>query len=230
MSDIHTALVAVQGEIRAAHKSGENKFDHYAYAKLEDFMDQAKAVLAKHKLALVISTEEVLSLDIRTTKGGGTEHAARVKIRGQLIHASGDSMGVMGFGEGQDRGDKAIYKAITGAKKYLIAGLLAIPTTDDPEADETVGLSTATGKVAKVASATGVVKDKKPDWSKEQVDEAGALRALLIRLGGDPADEEVKALKSRMKYDDPQTVIDEMGKLRDKWIDIAEAAREEAAK
>jgi len=34
---------------------------------------------------------------------------------------------------GQDRGDKAIYQAMTGAKKYGYAMLFSLPTTDDPE-------------------------------------------------------------------------------------------------
>jgi hypothetical protein len=41
-------------------------------------------------------------------------------------------------GEGQDAGDKGIYKAITGAQKYALMKAFMIPTGDDPEADSGV--------------------------------------------------------------------------------------------
>jgi hypothetical protein len=40
-------------------------------------------------------------------------------------------------GEGQDAGDKAVYKAMTGALKYCLLKTFLIPTGDDPERDET---------------------------------------------------------------------------------------------
>lgn len=218
---IHQALAAAQAEMRSAQKSGKNTFDKYEYAKLEDFMDVAKPVLAKHGLAITFGTDEIHTLDDRSTKNGGVEHAVRVRVVATLIHESGATIAVYGYGEGQDRADKASYKAITGARKYAIAGLLAIPTTDDPEADETVGLARG-----KVATATGETKSKIPAWTADQSTEAGAIRQAIINLGGDPADAEVKLLKTRMKYDDPQDVLDAMFKLRAKWEDIAEAARE----
>jgi hypothetical protein len=140
---IAVALVAAQTDIKAAHKSGDNKFDRYRYSKLEDFFDAAKPVLAKHGLALVIGNPSVHVLPERATKAGGSEHACQVCITATLIHVSGEWLRIATYGEGQDRADKSIYKAITGAKKYALAGLLAIPTTDDPEADEQVGQSAA---------------------------------------------------------------------------------------
>lgn len=202
---IHQALVAAQAEVRSAHKSGDNKFDKYQYAKLEDFLDSAKPILAKHGLSLVMSTESAESLPDRTTKNGGVEHAVRVKIKGVLYHESGATIEAFGYGEGQDRADKSIYKAITGGKKYLVAGLLSIPTTDDPEADEQVGLSDAKGS-KKINSAGEVVK-KKPEWSAEQRAEAGAINNEILSLSAAYKDE-VAALWKQHAYDPPQDYID----------------------
>jgi hypothetical protein len=44
-------------------------------------------------------------------------------------------MSVKVLGEGQDRGDKAFYKADTGARKYALANLFNLATDDDPETD-----------------------------------------------------------------------------------------------
>lgn len=75
-------------------------------------------------------------------------------------------------------------------------------------------------KPEKVATVTGEVVTKIPTWSDEQKTEAGSIRAAIIAAGGDQADDEVKALKVRMKYDVPSDVIDELAKLQRKWEDI----------
>jgi len=218
------ALVKAQSEIKAAQKSGDNKFDRYKYSKLEDFFDQAKPILAKHGLAMVIGNPVVAALLDRSTKAGGSEHACQVMVEVTLIHESGEWIEVVGYGEGQDRADKSIYKAITGAKKYAVAGLLAIPTTDDPEADETVGNAPAP---AVKTTSKGEVYTKQPKWTPEQLSEAGTIRADIMAYGGDPADREVAKLKGDMKGDEPSHVIDALIALRAKWDDIKNQATQE---
>ncbi len=195
------ALVKAQSVIKAAQKSGDNKFDKYRYSKLEDFMDQAKHVLADYDLALVIGNPIVSVLPDRTTKNGGAEHACQVQVSATLIHGSGEWIEVVGHGEGQDRADKSIYKAITGAKKYAVAGLLAIPTTDDPEADESVGRS-----AAKVNSAGESVK-RKPKWEDADKILAGELKAQLM-AHGDGGAEAFDTIWRDHQYDEPKLVIE----------------------
>lgn len=78
----------------------------------------------------------------------------------------------------------------------------------------------------KQATVTGEVKNKKPEWSAEQKEEAGGIRAEIIECGQE-AEKEFLALYSRMKYDAPSDVIDAMSTLLRKWQDIkAEAATE----
>jgi hypothetical protein len=201
---IYTAISKAQGRIKAAYKSGDNKFDRYQYAKLEDFMDAAKPILADLGLSLVCSVTDLLPLEDRTTKGGGTEHAVRVKVLGTLYYSDGTKIEVCCFGEGQDRADKAIYKAITGAKKYLIASLLQIPTTDDPEADETVGQSPAAA--AKVDATTGEVKKAQPKWTDEQRAEIGHWFAAVIQ-GVTEGERLVNEFRAKYKYTEPVEVI-----------------------
>lgn len=194
------ALVKAQSEIKAAQKSGDNKFDKYKYSKLEDFFDSAKPILAKHGFALVIGTPSVNPLPDRTTKNGGAEHACQVTVSACLIHESGEWIEAIGQGEGQDRADKSIYKAITGAKKYAVAGLLAIPTTDDPEADESVGRARP-----KVNSA-GESVSKKPSWSDDQKLRAGKIKTELMSFG-DGGAEAFDTLWRDHQYDEPESVI-----------------------
>lgn len=210
---LDAALIEVQAEIGYAGKSGDNKFDKYTYAKLEDFMRVGKPLLAKKRLALAMEVNEVIPLPDRQTKNGGLERAILVRGVATLIHESGQQRRFPFFGEGQDRADKAIYKAMTGAKKYAWAGVLAIPTSDDPEADEKVGLA---GKGAKTDSQ-GVPKTKIPKWTSEQITQAGVLNkkvldALTLEYDGNaaPAEEELGNWKHQHKYDDPALFLSEL--------------------
>lgn len=58
----------------------------------------------------------------------------KVKVGYRLIDVdSGDSYYCEMLGLGQDKGDKSIYKALTGAYKYMQRQVFAIPTGDDPD-------------------------------------------------------------------------------------------------
>jgi hypothetical protein len=129
------AMVKCQSLINPAGKSGENKFDHYKYSTLEDYCNQLKPALTASELAVYFNQDEITDKGIRETSTGKKEYVIRVKLTATIMHSSGECMDVVGYGEGQDRGDKAIYKAITGCKKYLLANAFNIPTTDDPEVD-----------------------------------------------------------------------------------------------
>lgn len=222
------ALVKAQADIKAAQKSGDNKFDRYTYSKLEDFLDSAKPALAKHGLAIVISNPIVSALADRSTQKGGTEHVCQVQVVITILHESGEWIEVVGHGEGQDRADKSIYKAITGAKKYAIAGLLAIPTTDDPEADESVGQKEAPRPKL---DSNGVVHTKMPEWSAEQKKESGeyttAIMAMLEKIYPPNKPENIskplttlKLWKDERKYDAPTDVIDAFAAWKRQLQDI----------
>ena len=136
-SSLAAALVAAQAEFPLVGKSGENKYDRYRYATMEDFVDAIRAPLRKHGLGLVFSVAGTEALEPRQTKGGGTEYGARVIMDMTIVHSSGETMACHGVGDGYDRGDKAVYKAMTGARKYLVASALNLATSDDPEGDST---------------------------------------------------------------------------------------------
>ena len=133
------ALLAARKAITPAKKGGRNDYDKYAYATHEDWHAAVMPHLLENGLLLSLSTVAVENLPDRTTKKGGTEYVVQVVCAARLWHSSGQWIEVQGPGQGQDRGDKGIYKAITGAAKYIYAQLFALPTTDDPEADTAVG-------------------------------------------------------------------------------------------
>jgi len=165
---ISAAIVRLAAEVRSVGKSGNNTFDRYTYAKLEDYMRAAHPALAMHGLCVLTSVDSVESLPDRTTQKGGIERCARVMLSIRLVHESGEWIEGKSAGEGQDRADKAVYKAITGARKYGLASMLSLATTDDPEDDEQVGQS-AGGRgrtAAPKQTAPPPPPESEADWRK----------------------------------------------------------------
>lgn len=134
-AQITAALIAAQGKATSVFKAKRNQAQNYNYAGIEEFVEAARPVLSENGLALTFSVINVVPLDPRTTARGGQMFAMLVNMDATLHHVSGQSLRFSGAGEGVDSGDKATFKAITGARKYLIAQILNLATTDDPEAD-----------------------------------------------------------------------------------------------
>ena len=179
-TSIYSALAKCQAKCKLAGKSGKNTFDGYSYAMLEDYIEVIRVPMAENGLSLTVTVKTIERLACRKTKSGNDEQVVQICLQGTLNHESGEQIVAEVYGEGQDRSDKAIYKAITGGKKYLIADLFNIATSDDPEKDSdserdkapqnagkapstasnsrpaTPPLTTGTGKPAQVPSVKAV--------------------------------------------------------------------------
>ncbi len=59
----------------------------------------------------------------------------------------------------------------------------------------------------KVATVTGEVKTKKPEWSAEQTTKASDYRKEVMALAGDAGDVRFKAIWRKMAYDAPDDVL-----------------------
>lgn len=133
---IAPALLAARAAMKAIGKSGDNKFDKYRYANLLDYIEGTEGPLATNGLMVITGVPEVTNLETRVTKNGGNEYPVKARLEARVLHSSGQWIEIDGHGEGQDRGDKGLYKAITGGRKYVIACLFGLATTDDPEDDK----------------------------------------------------------------------------------------------
>ena len=134
---IYKKLQAVFGDMVSVPKTGTNTAQGYAYSKFEDYHDILKPLLDRHGVVAMMSIADILPQADGATKSGGVSH--HVYVKGNLIvtdAASGESLSIGAVGEGVDSGDKAIYKAITGMRKYAFAQAFNMVTTDDPENDE----------------------------------------------------------------------------------------------
>lgn len=141
---IGPALFAAKQKMTAVEKGGRNQHDKYDYATLEDYMRVVRPCLEQHGLLLVTSAPTIDPIDGRQTSNGKPQYACYITLTLRVIHAeSGEWIEATAQGEGQDRADKAAYKATTGARKYGVAMLFDLVTTDDPELDTGQGREVA---------------------------------------------------------------------------------------
>ena len=128
--NIHERLHAIMSEVGSVPKKGENEFHKYKYAKEADYVDAIRPLLSKYRVSVIPQTEMFSFTPENTTLVNLKIHYILTNIDNPEDHVNATIIG-----QGQDKGDKAIYKAITGAKKYFIANTFMIATNDDPEAD-----------------------------------------------------------------------------------------------
>jgi len=118
-------------------KTGENKQQGYKYVKAADVAKSIRRELFKRGI-VILQNEQKPEWAEFETKSGTVMKECRLAIE-YIIRDSSDSITVTGYGVAMDAGDKAIYKAKTGATKYFLRGLGLIPDEkDDVEADESV--------------------------------------------------------------------------------------------
>jgi len=125
---IAAAIALATGEIGYIQKTGKNQHHRYTYASDEDLTRAIAPVLAANGLALAPVVES-----IERDQDG---NRVTVMVRWIVSHESGQRLECVTASEGVDRQDKAVAKALTGARKYLLRLLFSVATGDDAERDE----------------------------------------------------------------------------------------------
>jgi hypothetical protein len=128
-------LLGVMERVTYIQKKGWNDFHKYHYASEADVAEAVRAALIAERLLIV---PKVLGRTARevTTKRGGVETVTSVRMEFTVVDCDSDERLPFEMeGDGQDPGDKGIFKATTGCTKYALMKLLHIPTGDDPEGD-----------------------------------------------------------------------------------------------
>lgn len=117
-------------------KDGTNTFQSYKYLSETQITFKMKTLLDKHGVMFTYSAEVKSCVPFTTSKGGSQNlTTVAVKYRFNDVESDESLDGVVD-GQGADTGDKGVYKAITGAIKYIYMKTFNIPTGDDPENDK----------------------------------------------------------------------------------------------
>lgn len=144
VGNLAAAVCAVTAAVRGVQKTGVNTHHKYRYASDADLLYAVRQSMAANGLCLpCIGCPEV-----------DTGPHVRGVFRFRLTHTSGEWMVVEAIGEGVDKQDKAAYKAMTGALKYVYRQTFAIPTGDDPENDERARKGAAAAERSTTAEPT----------------------------------------------------------------------------
>jgi hypothetical protein len=119
-------------DIGAVEKDQVNSHQKYKFRGIDQAMAALQPLLVKHNVVLAPTYSEFTNLPLE--KGSFVS----VKLSLRLISTQdGSGMLVETYGTGTDFGDKALYKAMSGAFKYAVFQTFCIPTEEakDPEVD-----------------------------------------------------------------------------------------------
>ena len=189
---VAAAIAKASASVHKVGKSGNNTFDKYTYGTLEDYIKACHDALAENELAVLSSVREYEVQEPRQSKQGGAQYAILIRLELTILHSSGQWIKVHAIGEGQDRSDKATYKAITGARKYALAMAFNLVTSDDPErdSDERNGGQQTNGQSA--PSNNGNRRGRNNNGAQAQANDP------LVNAGGENSDRAKAAEVGRM--------------------------------
>ena len=137
-------------------KGGTNAFDKYTYFSEAQYKELFTELFSAHGLELRFTE---LSYD--TFEGSEKQANGRMpKLMFSLIDTeTGFYEETIITGEGIDKGDKAGYKAYTGALKYFLADTFMVATGDDPEKESPdTKMNTRTERKATAAQVAFLAK------------------------------------------------------------------------
>ena len=139
--NLREKFAEVRRRLGYIQKRGHNERHNYSYVAAADLAGSVGDILAE--LGVVVMPQ-LQSISTETPRSS-SDRIARVVMNYRFVDArSGEELTVRVPGEGADPGDKAPYKAMTGALKYALLQSFLLATGDDPE-DERANSRAALG-------------------------------------------------------------------------------------
>ena len=198
---IYGRLAQILGYVHQIRKTGWNAFHKYKYAKESDIVEAVRPILAEYGIfleqGLAFDAEQGivglqrLSKPIRDKEGnvtGTNENLTAVIIRSRFTWWNPVSKLVEVTewqywpGYGDDPGDKGVYKALTGAAKYMIMKTFLISTGDDPEGDQnTDKRAAAEGAARQVTVERGGAQGRRPPAAGGKQQETTAPQKKVLK-------------------------------------------------
>lgn len=187
---IYRKLLAIMQDVAYIKKDKRNEFHRYNYASEAAIKERMHEALVTHG---VVFTANVNSVQERTGLGKeGKESLTTISVDYAFTDSeSGDQHLGQFAGTGIDSADKGLYKAITGAIKYIMTTTFMIATGDDPEeagakekkeAAKNVGeaklAALKAGKSPSAASAEAHGQELPPDSDVPPSDLSGDINAF----------------------------------------------------
>lgn len=134
-NQIYTAISGVMRDVGVVGKDGFNTFDKYKFRGIDAVMNALSPAMVKNK---VFVTPEVLeqTREERVSKEGKLMIYSITKVRYTFFTEDGSSVSAVVIGEGMDRGDKSMNKAMSAAFKYACFQVFCIPTEEMKDSEQ----------------------------------------------------------------------------------------------
>lgn len=139
-------------------KTGNNAALGYKFVQASAVADKVREQLAALNVSMTPTTVDVVSEGLTPS---GKQTLLTLRFTWTLTDGeTGETLSFQSIGTGSDSGDKAAYKAATGALKYALLTGFLIPTGDDPENDSVAeGAKKIFGDAEKTAPAPAKKQD-----------------------------------------------------------------------
>ena len=130
--NLREKFAEVRRRLGYVQKRGHNERHNYSYVTAADLAGSVGDILAELGVVVIPQLQSISTEPPRSS----SDRIARIVMNYRFIDAkSGEELTVRVAGEGADPGDKAPYKAMTGALKYALLQSFLLATGDDPEDD-----------------------------------------------------------------------------------------------
>jgi ERF superfamily len=142
--NLRQKLAEVRRRIGYVQKRGFNERNNYSYVTAADLAGSVGDILAELGVVIVPRLESIV---YESARGSGAEAARAAQVVMAYTFAdvdTGEEITAKVAGQGLDAGDKAPYKAMTGALKYALLQSFLLATGDDPE-EERLNHAAASG-------------------------------------------------------------------------------------
>ena len=128
--NLREKFAEVRRRLGYVRKRGHNERHNYSYVMAADLAGSVGDILAELGVVVIPQLQSIST----ETPRSSSERIARIVMNYRFVDArSGEELTVRVAGEGADAGDKAPYKAMTGALKYALLQSFLLATGDDPE-------------------------------------------------------------------------------------------------
>lgn len=184
-------------------KGAHNDYDNYDYFSEAQYKELFTELFSKHGVELVID-----EADYGTFDGTDKQPFGRVvTLACTLIDIdTGYSETSRHTGEGLDRGDKAGYKATTGAIKKFLSSTFLVATKDDPEREDDKSTNKRTYTKTTTKTTSSPTKTTTGSITKGQI-------AMMKSLFKDSKDELKEMMKPYKKKKIEELTLEEASKI-----------------
>lgn len=130
-ASLFNKISKIVSEVEKVEKTGYNSFQKYKYIMEKDLLDVVRKSIVKHGVVIFSSIDEC------TVSEFNDQLITTVRMKHTFADTeTGETHDTFTYGQGADKLDKGVYKAITGANKYFLLKNFLLSGEDDPENDK----------------------------------------------------------------------------------------------